>query len=368
MAKRSVLRRAAGLAVGAAAAGAAVWALREIPAQMGATAKGERAERMRRSPQWRDGKFRNSVPSSSVPNGRSILSEMRGEHHRKPTSPIPVLTPTGRAPADGLHVTWYGHASALVEIEDHRLLFDPVWSDRCSPSQLAGPKRLHPVPVPLDELPPLDAVVISHDHYDHLDMDTVRELLRLQEMPFVVPLGVGAHLQRWGVPAERIIELDWNEQTSIGALRLTATAARHFSGRAFSRDNTLWASWVVVGPTRRLFYTGDTGYFDGFARIGAEFGPFDATLVQCGAYGEGWPDIHMTPEDAVRAHVDVHGGLLVPVHWCTFVLAFHDWSDPVERLWLEAKAREVRVAFPRPGERIDVDSPPEADGWWQTLV
>src|SRR5215831_3977543 len=184
MAKRSVLRRAAGLAVGAAAAGAAVWALREIPAQMGATAKGERAERMRRSPQWRDGKFRNSVPSSTVPNGRSILSEMRGEHQRKPARPIPVLTPTGPHPSSGLHITWYGHASALVEIDGRRILFDPVWSERCSPSRLAGPKRLHPVPVPLDELPALDAVVISHDHYDHLDMDTVRELMRLQEMPF----------------------------------------------------------------------------------------------------------------------------------------------------------------------------------------
>jgi hypothetical protein len=252
MARRSV-RQTARLAVGATAVGAAVWALREVPAQLGATATGERAERMHRSPQWRDGKFRNSVPSSAVPDGRRLLGELRREHHRKPQRPIPVLTPTGRSPVDGLNITWYGHASALVEIEGHRLLFDPVWSERCSPSQLVGPKRLHPIPVPLDELPQLDAVVISHDHYDHLDMDTVRELLRLQAMPFVVPLGVGAHLQRWGVPADRIIELDWDEQTSVGELRLTATAARHFSGRAFSRDNTLWASWVVVGPTRRLF-------------------------------------------------------------------------------------------------------------------
>jgi L-ascorbate metabolism protein UlaG (beta-lactamase superfamily) len=322
---------------------------------------------MHRSPQWRDGKFRNSVPSNTVPNGRSIFSEMRGEHHRRPTRPIPVLTPTGPHPTSGLHITWYGHASTLVEIDGHRVLFDPVWSERCSPSRLAGPKRLHPVPVPLDELPRLDAVVISHDHYDHLDMATIVELVQRQAAPFLVPLGVGAHLERWGVPAERIVELDWNEDTTIGQLRLTTTAARHFSGRGFSRDGTLWASWVVAGPSHKLFYSGDTGYFDGFARIGAEFGPFDAALVQCGAYGEGWPDIHMTPEDAVRAHVDIRGGLLVPVHWCTFVLAFHDWADPAERLWLEAKAREVPVAFPRPGERIDVANPPEAEGWWQTV-
>jgi L-ascorbate metabolism protein UlaG (beta-lactamase superfamily) len=369
MARRSILRRAARLAAGTAAVGAAIWAVRDIPVALGAAATGERAERMLRSPQFRDGRFRNSVPSSSVPQGRAVLNEMfGGEHHRKPSRPIPVVTPSGVPIAQGLHITWYGHASALVEIEGHRLLFDPVWGDRCSPSHLVGPRRLHPVPLGLDELPRLDAVVISHDHYDHLDMPTIVELVRLQAMPFIVPLGVGAHLERWGVPADRIVELDWDEDTMVGRVRLTATAARHFSGRSFTRDNTLWASWVVAGPTRKLFYTGDTGYFDGFARIGAVHGPFDAALVQCGAYGEGWPDIHMTPEDAVRAHVDVHGGLLVPVHWCTFVLALHDWSEPAERLWREAKEREVPVAFPRPGERIDVDNPPEADGWWQTVA
>ncbi len=367
MAKRSRLGRAV---VGAAAVGAAVWAVRDIPRQFGGRCTGERAERIRRSPQFRDGRFRNTVPDSTIPDGRSVAREFfrPGEHHRRPTRAVPVVTPIARPSAQGLHVTWYGHASALVEIDGHRVLMDPVWGERCSPSRLAGPKRLHPVPVELDELPPLDAVVISHDHYDHLDMDTVVALTRLQPMPFLVPLGVGAHLEAWGVPADRIIELDWDEHATVGALRFTATAARHFSGRSLRRDGTLWASWVIAGPTRRVFYTGDTGYFDGFSRIGAEHGPFDASLVQCGAYGEGWPDIHMTPEDAVRAHVDVRGGLLVPVHWCTFILAFHDWAEPADRLWREAKAREVAVAFPRPGERIDVDNPPEVDGWWQTVV
>jgi L-ascorbate metabolism protein UlaG (beta-lactamase superfamily) len=362
--------RVTGMTLALGAAGAVAWAVREIPRAMGAAATGERLARMRRSPQYRDGKFRNPVPASTMPDGRSVLRDFfaRGEHHRKPRLAIPVLVPDGTTPADGVHVTWYGHASVLVEIEGHRVLFDPVWSERCSPSHLAGPKRLHRPPVALDELPRLDAVVISHDHYDHLDEPTVEHLLRSQAAPFVVPLGLGAHLERWGVPLSRIVELDWEESTTVGALRLTATAARHFSGRGFARDTTLWASWVVAGPTRRVFYTGDTGYFDGFARIGAEHGPFDAALVQCGAYGEGWPDIHMTPEDAVRAHRDVRGGLLVPVHWCTFVLAFHDWSDPVERLWQAARAQDVPVAFPRPGERIDVAKPPEPDPWWQSVA
>ncbi len=247
------------------------------------------------------------------------------------------------------------------------MLIDPVWSDRCSPSSLAGPRRLHPMPVPIEALPRVDAILISHDHYDHLDLATVRALTRSQDAPFLVPLGVGAHLDSWGVPAERIIELDWDDSVTIGALRLTATAARHFSGRAFTRDRALWSSWVIAGAGRRVFYTGDSGYFDGYAEIGERYGPFDASLMQIGAYDTAWPDIHMFPEDAVAAHLELRGGLLIPVHWATFDLALHTWSEPVDRVWREAKARDVALAVPRPGERIAVDEPPPVDGWWQAL-
>jgi L-ascorbate metabolism protein UlaG (beta-lactamase superfamily) len=179
---------------------------------------------------------------------------------------------------------------------------------------------------------------------------------------------VGAHLSEWGVPADRIVELDWDEGTTIAGLRLTATAAQHFSGRAFTRNNTLWASWVIAGPRHRVFYTGDSGYFDGYAAIGSGYGPFDATLVQIGAYGVHWPDIHMFPEEAVQAHLDLQGELLVPVHWCTFNLAFHDWAEPVDRLWQEAKARGVRLAVPRPGQTVDVADPPAVDDWWRAIA
>jgi L-ascorbate metabolism protein UlaG (beta-lactamase superfamily) len=217
-------------------------------------------------------------------------------------------------------------------------------------------------------LPPLDAVLISHDHYDHLDYATVRELTARQKAPFVVPLGVGAHLDRWRVPGDRIVELDWDESVDLGGLRLTCTAAQHFSGRSLRRDYTLWSSWVIAGENRRVFYTGDSGYFDGYTGIGTAHGPFDATLVQIGAYDRRWPDIHMTPEEGVAAHLDVRGGLLVPVHWATFVLAFHPWSEPVDRVWREAKARGVSLAVPRPGQRVDVDDAPPVDGWWQALT
>jgi L-ascorbate metabolism protein UlaG (beta-lactamase superfamily) len=362
------------LAVAALAAAAVAWAARDIPASLGAAPSGERGERVRRSPQFRDGAFRNPVPARIVPpgTGRKILHDLLfGGQRRRPARPIPLVDPAGNPPtAGGLHVIWYGHSSALVELEGARVLFDPVWSERCSPSSRVGPRRLHPPPVPLDALPPVDAIVISHDHYDHLDMPTVRTLMVSQAAPFVVPLGVGSHLERWGVPADRIVELDWNESypVPLTGLRLTATAARHFSGRGFTRDNTLWASWVLAGPTRRAFYTGDSGYFDGYAAIGAAHGPFDVTLMQIGAYGDGWPDIHMTPEDGVAAHLDARGDLLIPLHWATFNLALHDWAEPADRVWREAKARGVRLSVPRPGERVDVDDPPQVDGWWQAVA
>ncbi len=345
-------------------------AVRGVPDAIGATPTGERAERMRRSPQFHDGVFRNTRPSGTLQPGdfpETLRRLVFGREKRKPAGPVPLVSTPPPAESDGLHITWYGHASVLIEIDGSRVLFDPVWSDRVSPSAVLGPKRLHPVPVPLSSLGRIDAIVISHDHYDHLDLPTVRELLHTQHAPFLVPLGIGAHLEHWGVPADRIVELDWEESAEVGPLRLTATEAQHFSGRGIKRDGTLWASWVVAGPEHRVFYTGDTGYFDGFAAIGEKHGPFDAALVQVGAYDPAWPDIHMTPEEGVATLVDVQAHVLIPVHWATFNLAVHAWTEPVDRLWREAKARDVRLAVPRPGERIDVSDPPIVDGWWQAL-
>ncbi|MDG4780361.1 MBL fold metallo-hydrolase [Micromonospora sp. WMMD961] len=371
--ERSLGRRMRGAAGLAALAGLA-WVARDVPAALGGRLSGARAERAARSPQFHDGTFHNQAGTRTMvaEPGRNLLRELIfGKQKRRPTTPVPLLRPSERAGADAadeLNIVWYGHASTLIEIEGRRVLLDPVWSERCSPSGLVGPRRLHEPPVGIDELPPLDAILISHDHYDHLDMPTVRALLTSQSAPFLVPLGVGAHLDRWGVPAERIIELDWSESHRVAGLEITATAAQHFSGRGLRRDGTLWSSWVVAGTRRKAFYTGDSGYFDGYAAIGAEHGPFDVTLMQIGAYDRAWPTIHMFPEEAVDAHVDLRGGLFVPVHWATFNLALHDWSEPVDRLWAEAKARDVRLAVPRPGERVVVDEPPAVDGWWQAVA
>jgi L-ascorbate metabolism protein UlaG (beta-lactamase superfamily) len=354
-------------------AGAVAWAAKDIPAAYGAMPRGSRRERVLRSPQFHDGAFFNRVSTHTAirpHDDRHRLREFLFDREvRKPKGPIPIVRDQAQAPVGTLNITWYGHASSLVEIDGAAVLFDPIWSDRCSPSRLFGPHRLHEPPVPLETLPRLDAVVISHDHYDHLDMPTIQTLVESQpEALFVVPLGVGAHLEAWHVPVDRIVELDWNENTTIAGLTLTCTPGQHFSGRTMTKRNyTLWSSWVVVGPTRRVFYTGDTGYFDGFTAIGEEFGPFDASLIQIGAYDTAWPDIHMMPEEGVAAHVDARGGLMIPVHWGTFTLAFHPWAEPIDRVWREAKDRGVTLAVPRPGERVDVDNPPAPDAWWSAL-
>ncbi|MEV0612345.1 MBL fold metallo-hydrolase [Nonomuraea sp. NPDC050404] len=368
------MRKARLLAGGAALAGAG-WALRNVPAELGVRplkSGPERAARIRRSPQFRDGSFVNPMAEPTFlpgPPPVGVLGELsRDRDTRRPAGLVPLrVPPTDAPPADGVRAIWYGHASTLIEIEGKRVLFDPVWSRRVSPTPLVGPKRHHPVPVELAELPQVDAIAISHDHYDHLDMATVRSLTRTQKAPFVVPLGIGAHLERWGVPAYRIIELDWDEETEIAGLRLIATAARHFSGRSLVRNDTLWGSWVVAGASRRVFYAGDSGYFEGYRGIGSAHGPFDLTLMPIGAYNTAWPDIHMTPEQAVDAQLDLGGKLLLPVHWATFTLALHPWAEPVERLWREAKARDVKIVVPRPGEAVDPSAAQAVEGWWEML-
>ncbi|MFF3459154.1 MBL fold metallo-hydrolase [Streptomyces sp. NPDC002730] len=353
------------------------------PAAFGADPAGERWERIRRSPNFADGSFQNPVGARTRPSGGSMIEfakiyfRKEARAHRSPVGLVPIhattLADIAKPPASGLRLTWMGHSSVLAEIDGRRVLFDPVWGERCSPFPFAGPKRLHPVPVPLAVLGPVDVVVISHDHYDHLDLPTIRALASTDTI-FAVPLGVGAHLEHWGVPADRLRELDWNESTEVAGLRLTATPARHFCGRGLrNQQHTLWASWAVAGPEHRIYHSGDTGYFPGFKDIGAEHGPFDATMIQIGAYSEYWPDIHMTPAEGVRAHLDLQAGkpsgAMLPIHWGTFNLAPHPWAEPGEGTVAAAVAQGARIALPRPGEPFE----PTAEGipsepWWRAAA
>ena len=353
-------------------------------ATFGAEPKGERLARIHRSPNFADGAFRNPVAAETLPRG-SALAFLRTQlrktdrMRRRPAGAVPVhrLTAAELAelPVSGLRLTWMGHSSVLAEIDGRRVLFDPVWGERCSPFSFVGPRRVHPTPLALSalgDLGPLDAVVISHDHYDHLDLPTIRWLVRTGTV-FAVPLGVGAHLERWGVPAERMAELDWNESTQIEELTLTATPARHFCGRRIrSKQHALWASWVVAGPHHRIYHSGDTGYFPGFAEIGEQRGPFDATMIQIGAYSDFWPDIHMTPEEGLRAHTDLSGGAstctLLPIHWGTFNLAPHPWEEPAERTVAAAREVGVTLAVPPPGRPFEPAGKPELDPWWRAIA
>ncbi|MGX1315930.1 L-ascorbate metabolism protein UlaG (beta-lactamase superfamily) [Streptomyces calvus] len=352
------------------------------PVAFGADPSGERMARIRRSPHFKNGVFQNPGgdarirPSGSTRDLAKIYLDKDSRSRRAPKGAVPVYPTTladiSRPPADGLRLTWMGHSSVLAEIDGHRVLFDPVWGERCSPFPFAGPRRLHPAPLPLAALGPVDVVVISHDHYDHLDLPTIKALAGTDTL-FAVPLGVGAHLEHWGVSAGRLRELDWHETTKVGGLTLTATPARHFCGRGLrNTQHTLWASWVVAGDEHRIYHSGDTGYFDGFRDIGADHGPFDATMIQVGAYSDFWPEIHMTPEEGVRAHLDLQGGdptagVLLPIHWGTFNLAPHAWAEPGE--WMKDAAEEAgqAVAFPRPGEPFEPAGKLPVEAWWRAV-
>ncbi len=358
--------------VGAAAvagAGALGW---RIVRAFGGTPAGARLDRMRRSPHYADGQFRNALPSTMKTTLRLLAEWVFGAAPRRPTSAIPVERPTVEDLAhasDDVRLTWLGHATVLIELEGRRFLTDPVLrDDHAGPGPL-GMRRFFDAPLAPDALPPLDAVLVTHDHYDHLGESTVRALVALGRAPrWVAPLGVGARLEGWGVPAEAVTELDWWEETEVAGVRVVCTPSRHFSGRAVrDRDRTLWGGFAVVGDRRRVYVSGDSGMTPEFAEIGARLGPFDATLIEIGAYGQGWPDIHLGPEQAVAAHQMARGGLMVPVHWATFNLALHGWTEPAERVLVAAERAGVALAVPRPGGRVDVASPPPVARWWPAL-
>ncbi|CAN5265338.1 MBL fold metallo-hydrolase [soil metagenome] len=288
-----------------------------------------------------------------------------------PVDPIPVRA-LDRASLDALdpsanHVIRLGHSSHLLKLRGKYWLIDPVFSQRASPVQWAGPKRFHPTPLPLTELPPIEGLILSHDHYDHLDVATIA-YLRERVQRYFVPLGVGQRLQDMDVPADRIEEFDWWQKGRYGEVELTATPAQHFSGRGlFDRDRTLWASWVIQSGAERIFYSGDSGYFPGFRQIGERFGGFDIALMENGAYDTYWPSVHMQPEESVKAFEDLRGKLLYVVHNSTFDLAFHTWRDPLDRISALAAEKNIALATPEIGEVLTLGKPRENVLWWKAL-
>ncbi len=327
------------------------------------------------SPQLRECLFANP-PNPLTPPGagtwtiwsRFIFAEKVGT---VPVDPVPVQAVTP-AQLDALdpqanHLIRLGHSSHLLKLAGKYWLIDPVFGERVSPFSFAGPKRFHAPPLALQQLPPIEGLILSHDHYDHLDVPTI-EYLALRVQRYFVPLGVKARLIEMGVPAERVQEFDWWQAASHAGVKLTATPSQHFSGRGLTdRNHTLWSSWVIESASQRIFYSGDSGYFGGFRQIGERFGGFDVALMENGAYDGYWPAVHMTPEETVQAFQDLRAKVLYSVHNSTFDLAFHRWKDPLERLAELTAAKNIELATPVIGEVMTVGKARTNQRWWVGL-
>jgi L-ascorbate metabolism protein UlaG (beta-lactamase superfamily) len=344
---------------------------------LGRKPDGARLERIKASPRWDGGQFRNvhpiipglRNPDASMPTIHDFLC---GGERRVPRGPLPSMNPIEswiRPAASGLRATWLGHSTVLIEIDGLRVLTDPVWGPRASPSRFAGPRRFQPVPVPLSAMPSLDLVIVSHDHYDHLDYPTIRELAKL-EVPFVTSLGVGAHLEAWGVAQDRIVELDWWESYELprSGLGITAAPSQHFSGRGLKDGNaTSWSSIVIRSERHAVFFSGDTGLTTEYQAIRERLGPFDLVMLEVGAFHPAWGDIHLGPENALHALALLGGGAFLPVHWGMFSLAMHAWDQPAEVLLALGPAAGAQLLMPRLGEPIEPAHREDVEPWWRVV-
>jgi L-ascorbate metabolism protein UlaG (beta-lactamase superfamily) len=318
-------------------------------------------------------KFLNPVPTE-ISTGGNLLSIMwKYIMNKEETIPTHAVGPFSTdvsvyktMPAFGLRITWIGHSTLLIEIDGKRILTDPVWSERASFTSFIGPKRFFAPPLPLNKLPALDAIIISHDHYDHLDKEVIKQLAN-SAVPFYCSLKVGRYLEEWGIHKSRITEMDWIEDAFISNdCIITAVPARHFSGRSLTnRFQTLWSSFVIKTSNHTVFYGADSGWFPGFKHIGNAYGPFDITMLEIGAYNASWADIHMGPELATEAHLALKGNLMMPIHWGTFNLALHAWKEPIERLIQYAKEKNISLFLPTPGEPAEVTGVSYNSHWWE---
>lgn len=331
------------------------------PAFGAGPAKSWQLEQYRDLPNHTGKKFTNlySVKEDLKPSDfREIIKEMLKKNpNRRPQEPLPQKEWTKAEllalPADQTTAIWLGHSAILLKINSKFILFDPMLGNRPSPVPFGVGSRFNKsLAIPFDEFPELDLIVLTHDHYDHLDHGTIKKL-KDRTKAFLMPLGVGAHLRKWGVPPEKITELYWHEETTFYGISFTATPSQHFTGRGPSdKMHTLWCSWVIKTGEQQLFFNGDSGYFKGFKAIGEQYGPFDYCFMECGQYNRLWHDIHMFPEETAQAFLDIKGKTLIPIHWGAFSLSTHSWDDPIQRLEKASNALKIDLQVPALGSKL----------------
>jgi len=326
---------------------------------------------------YKEEKFFNLIPTNMDMNTGGMFSLMidfiKGVPNREPKSELPIHKIDSLSIVQNVTkptLMWFGHSAFLLQLDGKNILLDPMLGPVPAPHPWLGGKRYnHELPITIEKIPKIDAVVISHDHYDHLDYGSIQELKAKTEH-FYVPLGVGAHLRYWGVEAEKIHEFDWWEEGALDSLKIVFTPSRHFLGRGLgNRFSTLWGSWVIQGKNENIYFSGDGGYGPHFKEIGAKYGPFDFAMMECGQYNKKWKDIHMMPEETAQAAVDVQAKTMIPIHWGAFSLALHTWFDPIERVTKKAKALNQPIIVPEIGEVIDLDQEDfTSSTWWESVL
>ncbi len=322
------------------------------------------------SPQLKEGSFVNAIETVVMrPNASywQLLRKQFSAGKREPARILPVKKEMKMPVDTGFHWIWFGHSTLLFQKNGLSILLDPVFSQRASPFQFAGSKQFPGTEaLGLEDLPAIDYILITHDHYDHLDHGSILALAKQEKIRFIVPLGVGSHLEHWGVAASRIQEMDWWQELQLeGQLRLVMTPARHFSGRGLIRNKTLWASYSFLWPDQKVFASGDSGYGPHFREIGEKLGPFDLALLENGQYNEDWPYIHMMPEEAWQAGRDLSAGHIMPIHWGKFTLALHHWAEPADRLLKAAAEADSVFLSPLMGEQVQLSHEFPRERWWQ---
>jgi len=340
--------------------------------QFGGKIAGQDYEKIKDSKNFKNSKFRN-IQKTDLMNYKELTSIhqyfSRGDKAPKFIIPIEKIKFVKNQELDtSVKFTWFGHSALLLEVNNKKIFLDPMLGNISSPISFIGPKRFNKdLPMEIEDIKDLDAVLISHDHYDHLDYGSIIKLKDRVKI-FYVPLGVAAHLKSWGVHESKIIELDWWEEANLGEITFISTPSRHFSGRGlFNKDSTLWCSWVIKDENTNIFFSGDSGYNKSFKDIGDKFGPFDLTFLECGQYNKAWSQIHMMPEETVQAHMDLRGGLLMPIHWGAFKLSGHPWQEPVERLLKKANSLDVLVTTPKIGETVILHKSVPTLKWWNNI-